>query len=155
MVTIDLAGRKALVTGGARGIGAGIVRILAACGADVAFTYLGSERGVRAAQTLVSDLSGDGHAVSAFTAPAQDMTAMGREFSSLRAKARRSPVCVTDVLLVASVRSLITMRSIDVSWVQLQLVPVMSSVAADGCDMGPLCEAAVIGRCRPARESAS
>ena len=44
-MTIDLAGRKALVTGGARGIGAGIVRALAECGAGVAFTHLGSARG--------------------------------------------------------------------------------------------------------------
>lgn len=34
-----LADRRVLVTGGARGIGAGIVRRLAADGAAVAFTY--------------------------------------------------------------------------------------------------------------------
>ena len=40
MVQIDLSGRKALVTGGARGIGAGVVSVLAKCGADVVFTHL-------------------------------------------------------------------------------------------------------------------
>jgi 3-oxoacyl-[acyl-carrier protein] reductase len=39
MVSADLAGRGALVTGGAVGIGAGICAGLAAAGADVAFTY--------------------------------------------------------------------------------------------------------------------
>lgn len=35
----DLAGRRALVTGGSRGIGAATARLLARCGADVALTY--------------------------------------------------------------------------------------------------------------------
>ncbi len=76
MLNIDLSGRKALVTGGARGIGAGIVSILAKCGAGVAFTYRGSERGIPAAQELVAGLTGRGHSVRAFEAPAQDMAAM-------------------------------------------------------------------------------
>ncbi len=36
---IDLSGRRALVTGGSRGIGAAIALVLAESGADVAFTY--------------------------------------------------------------------------------------------------------------------
>jgi len=78
MVTIDLTGRKALVTGGARGIGAGIVRVLAESRAAVAFTHIGSERGDLAARDLVSDLTGRGHSVLAFTAPADDASAMER-----------------------------------------------------------------------------
>src|SRR5688500_20223027 len=34
-----LSGRRALVTGGSRGIGAATARLLARCGADVAITY--------------------------------------------------------------------------------------------------------------------
>jgi 3-oxoacyl-[acyl-carrier protein] reductase len=39
MFMINLRGKKAMVTGGSRGIGAGIVQSLAAAGADVCFTY--------------------------------------------------------------------------------------------------------------------
>jgi NAD(P)-dependent dehydrogenase (short-subunit alcohol dehydrogenase family) len=39
----SFTGKVALVTGGSRGIGAGIVRRLAAAGASVAFTYSSSE----------------------------------------------------------------------------------------------------------------
>ena len=39
VASAPLAGRRALVTGGSRGIGAGIVRRFAADGAAVAFTY--------------------------------------------------------------------------------------------------------------------
>ena len=76
MLTIDLAGRKALVTGGARGIGAGIVRALAECGASVAFTHLGTERGKAAADMLVAELAAKGRQVLNFTAAAEDMGAM-------------------------------------------------------------------------------
>jgi 3-oxoacyl-[acyl-carrier protein] reductase len=48
-----LASRVALVTGGSRGIGAAIVRRLAADGADVAFTY---RTGKEAAEVIVSEL---------------------------------------------------------------------------------------------------
>lgn len=37
--TFSLSGRRALVTGGSRGIGAATARLLALCGADVAITY--------------------------------------------------------------------------------------------------------------------
>jgi 3-oxoacyl-[acyl-carrier protein] reductase len=50
---IDLSGKTALVTGGSRGIGKSIARLLHDAGAHVAFTYLTSEK---AANELVDEL---------------------------------------------------------------------------------------------------
>jgi 3-oxoacyl-[acyl-carrier protein] reductase len=60
-----LTNKVALVTGGSRGIGAGIVRVLAAEGVRVAFTYV---RGVEPARALVSDLEQTGGQVLALQA---------------------------------------------------------------------------------------
>ena len=81
MLAIDLTGRKAIVTGGARGIGAGIVRCLAQAGAQVAFTHAGSERGRQAAAQLVAELSRAGCQVTELVAAAQDVDAMERAVS--------------------------------------------------------------------------
>jgi 3-oxoacyl-[acyl-carrier protein] reductase len=45
---IDLRGKRALVTGGSRGIGAATARLLAACGADVVIGYRARERDAHA-----------------------------------------------------------------------------------------------------------
>ena len=78
MVTIDLTGRRALVTGGARGIGAGVVRVLADCGARVAFTHRGSDRGNQAASQLVDELTVAGSEAFRFVAAGEDAEAMCR-----------------------------------------------------------------------------
>lgn len=52
-----LAGKVALVTGGSRGLGAATVRLLAEQGADVAFTYVSSEK---QAQAVVDEVRGKG-----------------------------------------------------------------------------------------------
>ncbi len=59
--------KVALVTGGSRGIGAAIVRRLAAEGADVAFTYSASEK---AAKALVREIAGCGASARAYRADA-------------------------------------------------------------------------------------
>ncbi len=53
MATGELAGRAALVTGGSRGIGRAICRILARQGADVAINYSNDEAAAREAEALV------------------------------------------------------------------------------------------------------
>ncbi|HOG50589.1 MAG TPA: SDR family NAD(P)-dependent oxidoreductase [Lentisphaeria bacterium] len=57
MVTLSLNGRRTLVIGGARGIGAAVVRMAASCGSDVAWTHLDTERGRSAAEALAGELS--------------------------------------------------------------------------------------------------
>jgi 3-oxoacyl-[acyl-carrier protein] reductase len=54
----ELKNKKIFVTGGSRGIGAGIVKILAQKGAQVAFTYSSRED---AAQEVLKSLPGEGH----------------------------------------------------------------------------------------------
>lgn len=58
MKNSTLAGHKIIVTGGSRGIGAGIVQHLADCGAEVAFTYSSREESAKA---ILAKLPGSGH----------------------------------------------------------------------------------------------
>ncbi|MBS1692919.1 MAG: 3-oxoacyl-ACP reductase FabG [Actinobacteria bacterium] len=69
-----LAGRRALVTGGSRGIGAEIVRRLAAEGAAVAFTYHSSPE---QAEALAATLTAAGGTVVAIRADSGDADAIG------------------------------------------------------------------------------
>ncbi|MFF9000035.1 SDR family NAD(P)-dependent oxidoreductase [Streptomyces achromogenes] len=64
-----LAGKVALVTGGSRGLGAATVRLLAEQGADVAFTYVSSEKQARAVE---DEVRGKGAKAVAFQADQAD-----------------------------------------------------------------------------------
>jgi 3-oxoacyl-[acyl-carrier protein] reductase len=68
-MTKTLTGKVALVTGGARGIGAAIARRLAADGADVAISYAAS---ADKAEAVVRDLTAKGVRASAFKADQAD-----------------------------------------------------------------------------------
>ncbi len=68
-MTAVLAGRRALVTGGSRGIGAEIVRRLAADGAAVAFTYGSS---AAEADKLAGEIAADGGTSVAIQADSGD-----------------------------------------------------------------------------------
>ena len=84
---ISLAGKRALVTGGSRGIGAATARLLAQCGADVAMSY--RNRGP-VAEGVVDELRGLGVRAFAHAAELSERAAVdglfarvGREFGGL------------------------------------------------------------------------
>jgi len=70
---IDLNGKRALVSGGSRGIGAAIVRALAENGADVAFTYQNSSD---KADALVESIKATGRRAVAIKANSADPEAI-------------------------------------------------------------------------------
>lgn len=57
-LTLALTGQKVFVTGGSRGIGAAIVKLLAQRGAQVAFSFSSQEE---AAKKVLAELPGSGH----------------------------------------------------------------------------------------------
>ena len=67
MTALPLSGKRALVTGGSRGIGAAIARQLAADGADVAITY---EKSADRAEAVVFDIRATGRKAVAIQADA-------------------------------------------------------------------------------------
>jgi 3-oxoacyl-[acyl-carrier protein] reductase len=72
---IDLSGKRALVTGGSRGIGAAIALVLAESGADIALTYLNSpER----ADNVIASIRALGRRGLAIQADSADPTAPRR-----------------------------------------------------------------------------
>ncbi|MBY5592589.1 SDR family oxidoreductase [Rhizobium leguminosarum] len=72
---IELAGKRALVTGGSRGIGAAIALALADKGADVAITY---ERSADRAAEVVQAVEGKGRKALAIQADSADPAAVKR-----------------------------------------------------------------------------
>jgi 3-oxoacyl-[acyl-carrier protein] reductase len=72
-IMTELDGKAALVTGGSRGIGAGIVRRLARDGASVAFTYISS---ADRAQEIVKEIGADGGHALAIQADSKDPDAI-------------------------------------------------------------------------------
>jgi len=69
---LDFSGKTALITGGARGAGAAIVRQFAKTGANVAFTY---HHGAGEAQALAEQLCAEGAKAMAFHFDQRDVSA--------------------------------------------------------------------------------
>jgi NAD(P)-dependent dehydrogenase (short-subunit alcohol dehydrogenase family) len=75
---IDLNGKRALVTGGSRGIGAAIALALAENGVDVAFTY---QRSAERAEAVAKSIKSTGRRAIAIQADSADPDAITRSVS--------------------------------------------------------------------------
>jgi len=80
---IELHGKRALVTGGSRGIGAAIVNALAVNGADVAFTYQNS---ADKAEALAGEINNSGRRAFAIQADSADPAAISRAVGEAASK---------------------------------------------------------------------
>jgi 3-oxoacyl-[acyl-carrier protein] reductase len=94
---MSLNGQVALVTGGSRGIGKGIVLALAQAGAKVVFVYRGS---AEAASTLVAELTAQGHPVSAVQADVADPAAGPRIVEEVVASHGRIDILVNNAGII-------------------------------------------------------
>ncbi|CAN7317402.1 SDR family oxidoreductase [Caballeronia sp. LjRoot31] len=91
--TFDLAGKKALVTGAARGIGAAIAMELAKNGADVAITFKSSQR---QADDLVNAITKLGRQAFAIRADSGDAEAVTRSVNEAVTKFGRLDILVNN-----------------------------------------------------------
>lgn len=82
-MSIDLKGRRALVTGGSRGVGAATARMLGRAGADVAISY---RRRDEEAQAVVRELRGQGVTAWAEAGDLADPDAVDRLFERVGAE---------------------------------------------------------------------
>lgn len=89
----NLTNKVALVTGGSRGIGAGIAKRLAADGAHVAITYT---KGAEAAAAVVAEIEHDGGKAMAIQADAVDAAAVGAAVDQVIATFGRLDVLVNN-----------------------------------------------------------
>jgi 3-oxoacyl-[acyl-carrier protein] reductase len=83
MLGIDLTGKRALVTGGSRGVGAATARLLARAGCDVGISYLSR---AAEAEALVEELSATGVRAFAHAGELADPAAVEALFDRVRSE---------------------------------------------------------------------
>jgi 3-oxoacyl-[acyl-carrier protein] reductase len=83
---MELSGKRALVTGGSRGIGAEICRTLARLGADVAVNYVEEDRGTNRAdaERVAADIAALGVRTGVFEADVSDYGRVERMVQAVR-----------------------------------------------------------------------
>ncbi len=79
MDVFDLSGRVALVTGGGRGIGAAVSKLLAEAGAAVAINYVSNEQAARDTMDAIAAAGGRAHVVQGDVARGADVDHMVAE----------------------------------------------------------------------------
>jgi 3-oxoacyl-[acyl-carrier protein] reductase len=135
-ITQKLAGKVALVTGGARGIGAAIVQRLAADGATVAFTYAKS---ADAAAAIVKGIEKAGGRSLAIQADAADASAAQnavertvREFGRLDILVNNAGTAIPKPFEEATIEELDTILNLTVRGVFVTTQAALKHLAAGG-----------------------
>ena len=96
-MTIDLAGKVALVTGGGRGIGRACCQALARLGATVIINY---RRSREAAEGLEKEIVGEGRGARAYQADVSDSAAVDAMFGFIAQEYRRLDILVNNAGIV-------------------------------------------------------